>query len=115
MFKYLSLICLLAAPIALAMDESKEPGVKATDSSLTFIKTWKDITPFAGKIVAYKAIGDYYAPEGRYSVDTDVSLIYGYVEKEISNWSGWSGRSHHLAHGLEAAAPNGVQDRGARP
>jgi len=56
---------------------------------LVTISSWKDVKPFAGRIVAYESESYYLDafPNKVYPLNSKPSLTYGYVDTEPSNWS----------------------------
>lgn len=51
------------------------------------INSWKDVTPFAGSVVAYKT-NSYYLGASKGFVLEDESIQFGYIDECLSDWSG---------------------------
>jgi hypothetical protein len=77
--KFLAMTVLLLSGVTYAMEPEG-------NDSWTAIKTWQDVSPFAGKIVAYTAIRSFLDDTiDRYLLPSS-NLSYGYVEGKSSQW-----------------------------
>lgn len=68
------------------MEQGSDRSKAIEASSWQPINNWKDVEPFAGKIVAYKAMTCYFVSEYQYSLPADSSIIYGYIERQTTEW-----------------------------
>lgn len=55
-------------------------------SEMQSINSWKDVTPFAGSVVAYKT-NSYYLGASKGFVLEDESIQFGYIDERVSDWS----------------------------
>ncbi len=55
-------------------------------SEMQPINSWKDVTPFAGSVVAYKT-NSYYLDASKGFVPEDESIQFGYIDKPARDWS----------------------------
>lgn len=59
-------------------------------SDMTTIRTWEDVKPFAGGVVAYRTDAYYFLGRDRF-LDSDPSVQFGYIKNEVSQWGGGQG------------------------
>jgi len=71
-------------------DQGKRSSMALIDASMSVIRSWEDVSPFAGRVVAYRSASADLTDERPYFVhrkivdgnpiNSDVSLRYGYIE-----------------------------------
>lgn len=57
------------------------------DEAFTPIQDWQAVTPFAGKIVAFKTTSKYFARKGSQYIISENSTYYGYIQPKTSSWN----------------------------
>jgi hypothetical protein len=55
----------------------------SSDSTMTTVQSWKDVTPFAGRLVAYKTDSVYFGREKGYTLNT---LRFGFIPQSPYFW-----------------------------
>ncbi len=79
--KFIVMAILFCGGIAHAMEN-------AENNSLTAIQKWQDVTPFAGKVVAYTATTNYLDSKTYKYLLPASSLSYGYIDESLHPWEG---------------------------
>lgn len=79
-----------------AMQESE-----GQEHKMLKVTSWKDIEPFAGRIIAYKTDSFYIGNRNCYRIYSDESIKFGYVFPRSSEWEVWpedkGGTGYNLA------------------
>lgn len=77
------------------------------DLPMTTIKKWQDVSPFTGKIIAYRATGAYYTPnEYDYWISKELNLRLGYIGGLFSWTSPFNGTKQIAGYNMHTTVTN---------
>jgi len=56
------------------------------DPTMTKIEKWESVTPFAGRVVAFRTTSPYFGAKKGFPIDSDASLKFGYISDDPSSY-----------------------------